>query len=506
MMQAVRGDLPSGTVTFLFTDVEGSTQLLHELGAEAYAEALAEHRRLIREAFAAPRRRRGRHAGRRLLLRVPDGAGRGGGGARRRRGARHGPDPACAWVCTPGTPHVDRRGLRRRRRPPRLRASRPPATAARSCSRRRPRLLVDGRRSSISASTGSRTSRSRVAIFQLGDERFPPLKTISNTNLPQAGELVRRPRATSSPRSLACFADGARLLTLTGPGGTGKTRLAIEAAADLVPELQGRRVLGRRSPRCATRRWSRETIAQTLGAKDGLAEHIGERGDAARARQPRAGGRRGAGAGRAARRACPNLSCSSPAASRCASGRGRVPGAAARRAGGGRALLRARAATRSRRGRSPSSAARLDNLPLAVELAAARAKRSRPAQILERLAQRLDLLKGGRDADPRQQTLRATIEWSYDLLERRRAAALRAPRGLRRRLHARGGRGGRGRRPRHLAVARRQEPRALHGRALLDARDDPRVRVERLAAGRATKYRFGGGTPSSSSSSRRPSG
>ncbi|MDQ3381766.1 MAG: adenylate/guanylate cyclase domain-containing protein, partial [Actinomycetota bacterium] len=46
-------DLPSGTVTFLFTDVEGSTRLLHELGATAYAEALAEHRWLIRDACAA---------------------------------------------------------------------------------------------------------------------------------------------------------------------------------------------------------------------------------------------------------------------------------------------------------------------------------------------------------------------------------------------------------------------------------------------------------------------
>src|SRR5205814_9312935 len=43
--------LPSGTVTFLFTDVEGSTRLLHELGDE-YAEVLAEHRRALREAFA----------------------------------------------------------------------------------------------------------------------------------------------------------------------------------------------------------------------------------------------------------------------------------------------------------------------------------------------------------------------------------------------------------------------------------------------------------------------
>jgi predicted ATPase len=60
---------------------------------------------------------------------------------------------------------------------------------------------------------------------------------------------------------------------------------------------------------------------------------------------------------------------------------------------------------------------RLDNLPLAVELAAARVRVLTPAQILERLEQRLDLLKGGRDADPRQQTLRATIAWSHDLLD-----------------------------------------------------------------------------------------
>ena len=45
-------ELPTGTVTFLFTDIEGSTRLLHELGAEAYDEALIEHRRVLREAFA----------------------------------------------------------------------------------------------------------------------------------------------------------------------------------------------------------------------------------------------------------------------------------------------------------------------------------------------------------------------------------------------------------------------------------------------------------------------
>jgi class 3 adenylate cyclase len=46
-----RPHLPSGTVTFLFTDIEGSTRLLQELG-DPYADVLAEHRRVLREAFA----------------------------------------------------------------------------------------------------------------------------------------------------------------------------------------------------------------------------------------------------------------------------------------------------------------------------------------------------------------------------------------------------------------------------------------------------------------------
>jgi class 3 adenylate cyclase len=51
--EAVRRDLCSGTVTFLFTDVEGSTKLLHKLGVAAYAEATAEHREILRRVFSA---------------------------------------------------------------------------------------------------------------------------------------------------------------------------------------------------------------------------------------------------------------------------------------------------------------------------------------------------------------------------------------------------------------------------------------------------------------------
>ena len=69
---------------------------------------------------------------------------------------------------------------------------------------------------------------------------------------------------------------GARLLTLTGPGGTGKTRLALEVAGSLVPEYKAGvfwvGLASLRDPALVA-----ETIAQVLGAKDGLAEHVGER-------------------------------------------------------------------------------------------------------------------------------------------------------------------------------------------------------------------------------------
>ena len=311
-----------------------------------------------------------------------------------------------------------------------------------------------------------------VPIFQLGAGSFPPLKTISNTNLPRpASSFVGREAELG--KVLGLLQDGARLVTLTGPGGSGKTRLALEAASTLVPEYTAGvfwvGLAPLRDPALVT-----ASIAQTLGAQDGLKAHVGEREllllldnleQVVEAAPELA----------SLVEACPNLKllCTSRELLRV---RGEVeypvlpltePEAVS--------LFCARARL------EPTDeinvlCRRLDSLPLALELAAARAKALSIAQILERVSGHLDVLKGGRDADPRQQTLRATIEWSYELLseqERRMftrlavfagGCTLEAVQEVCWRRH------------RHAAVARREEPPALRRRALLDARDDPRVR------------------------------
>ena len=224
------------------------------------------------------------------------------------------------------------------------------------------------------------------------------------------------------------------MLNLTGPGGTGKTRLALEAASSLVPSYKAgvfwvglaslrdpALVIGDDRP--DTRRQGRSRLPYRR-----------ER-DAPPPRQPRAGDRRSTRALIASQRLSqPHPPRHEPRAPTHPGG-GRVPGAAPRLTGRRLPLLRARADKPTEE--IADLCTRLDSLPLAVELAAARVKALSPAQILERLSSRLDLLKGGRDADPRQQTLRATIEWSYELLSLGRAAAPWPSLCLRGRLHAR---------------------------------------------------------------------
>src|SRR6266704_5615325 len=87
------------------------------------------------------------------------------------------------------------------------------------------RALVDGELADLGEHRVKDFSEP-VWIFQLGEERFPPLKTISNTNLPRpASSFVGRERETAEVAELV---RGHRLVTLSGPGGSGKTRLSIE--------------------------------------------------------------------------------------------------------------------------------------------------------------------------------------------------------------------------------------------------------------------------------------
>jgi predicted ATPase len=409
-MTPVRDDLPTGTVTFLFTDVEGSTRLLDELGEEGYAEALAEHRCLLREAF---RRHGGAEVdtqGDAFFYAFADTGEAVAAAAEAQAALAGGPMTVRMGLHT-GEPRATSEGYvgREVHRAARI------AAAGHGCQvllSKETRELIDDEVIDLGEHR-LKDFAEPVWIFQLGSQRFPPLKSISNTNLPRpASAFVGRERELDEVTSL--LQDGARLLTLTGPGGSGKTRLAIEAAAELVPQFKAGvfwvGLAPLRDPAVVL-----EAIAQTLGAKDGLADHIANREilllldnlEQVVEVAPELA---------SLVESCPNLRLlvTSRELLRV---RGEVEYAVP-------PLTEPEAVTlfceRARAEPDETIAElcrRLDKLPLALELAAARARVLTPAQILERLSKRLDLLKGGRDVEARQQTLRATIEWSYDLLD-----------------------------------------------------------------------------------------
>ncbi len=409
-MTPVRRDLPSGTVTFLFTDVEGSTKLLHELGAEEYAQALAEHRRILRKAFAGNGGVEVDTQGDAFFVAFPTAPSALQAAAQALEGLSPGPIRVRMGIHT-GTPHRAEEGYVGAdvHRAARVAAAGPGG-----------QVLVSAATVALTGADGLRELgehrlkdfQEPVSLYQLGQESFPPLKTISNTNLPRpVSSFVGREREVEDVAAL--LEDGARLVTLTGPGGSGKTRLAIEAAAALVPEFKagvywiGLATL--RDPALVI-----ETIAQTLGSKDGLAEHIGEREllllldnlEQVVVAAPELA---------SLLEACQNLTLlvTSRELLRV---RGEVEYAVLPLAEPEAVELFCARARMEPDETVHELCRALDNLPLALELAAARTRVLSPQQILERLSKRLDLLKGERDADPRQQTLRATIEWSYDLL------------------------------------------------------------------------------------------
>jgi predicted ATPase len=405
-------NLPAGTVTFLFTDVEGSTSLLHELGAEGYAEALAEHRRVIREAAAQHGGVEVDTQGDAFFIAFPTAPGALGAAV----DARDGLNIPVRMGLHSGTPLVTDEGY----------VGGDVHRAARiGASGHGGQILVSASTAALARDAelrdlGPHRLKDLSAperIYQLGAGEFPPLKSLHQTNLPiPATPFLGREKEL--PEVLQLLSD-ARMLTLTGPGGTGKTRLATQAAAMLAEEYPDGvwwvPLAPLRDPELVL-----PTASQTLGAKNGLAEHIGDKSmlllfdnfeqvvDAASDVA-------------SLLTSCPRLRVLVTSRERLqVTGEQEYPvPPLAHEEGVGFFLARARAVSPDFEPVESVSeiCRRLDDLPLALELAAARVKTLSPAQMLERLDHRLPLLTGGaRDLPERQRTLRTTIEWSYGLL------------------------------------------------------------------------------------------
>jgi predicted ATPase/class 3 adenylate cyclase len=428
----VAEELPTGTVTFLFTDIEGSTKLLQELGADAYAAALAEHRRILRDAFAD-------HAGVEVDT---QGDAFFAAFASARNAVASAKDAQTQLSATPirvrmglhsGEALVDDDryvGLDVHR------------TARVAAAGHGGQILVSPTTAPLVESEPLRDLGEHrlkdlsapLRIYQLGDDEFPPLKTLHRTNLPvPATAFLGRQRELESLLALA--RDSHRLLTLTGPGGTGKTRLALQTAAELAEEFPGGvfwvPLASLRDPSLIG-----SAVAQAIGAEEKSATDITE-SIAATVTAPTL----------LLVDNCEHLldgvaSLLSPLLATTEKLRvlatSREPLALA----GERVVLidplersdavelfitRAEAAGASDLDRETASelCAQLDDLPLAIELAAARTAAFPVELLLERLSNRLEFLRGPRDVEERQRTLRATIAWSYDLLTPREQQLLR---------------------------------------------------------------------------------
>jgi predicted ATPase/class 3 adenylate cyclase len=412
----VARELPTGTVTFVFTDVEGSTKLLQQLGADAYADALAQHRRALREAFIRHDGVEVDTQGDSFFLAFSTAPAAIAAAAEAQQMLAAGPIRVRMGIHT-GTPRVTDEGY----------IGADVHRAARiAAAGHGGQILVSSSTASLVEGDGLRDlGEHRLKdlaaperIYQLGGGAFPPLRSLQQTNLPiPVTRFLGRQRELGEVTTL--LGGGvARLLTLTGPAGAGKTRLALQAAAEASDQYPDgvfwAPLAALRDPKLVL-----EMAAQALEARDDLANRIGDRRlllildnfehliDAA----PELAGLLAA---------CPNLHLlvtSRELLRLPAEQAYPVPPLEPQDA---TELFTTRAQAVDPRFQARpvvhELCSRLDNLPLALELAAARVSVLSPEQLLDRLSKRLDLLKAGRGVDPRQQTLRATIAWSYDLL------------------------------------------------------------------------------------------
>jgi predicted ATPase/class 3 adenylate cyclase len=411
-------ELPSGTVTLLFTDIEGSTKLLSELG-ERYADTLAAHRRVLREAFTAYGGVEVDSQGDAFFYAFAEATAAVAAAQEAQQALLGGPVAVRMGVHT-GAPIVTEEGY--------VGIDVHRAARIMSAGHGGQVVLSERTRAELTASNNLLLADLGLhrlkdlgepeQLYQLGDGDFPPLKTLDATNLPVAASpLLGRERELDE--LLALLSDGSRLLTVTGPGGTGKTRLALQVAAELVGYFKDGvfwvPLAGLGDPELVL-----PQVAQTLGARDELQEHL--RGKELLLLLDNA----------------EHLLAAAPALGELLSHvtglRLLVTSRAPLRLSGEREYPleplpesdavtlfceRARAVGRELMPDATVAAIcrRVDGLPLAIELAAARTKLLSPETLLARLEHALPLLTGGaRDAPERQRTLRATIAWSYDLL------------------------------------------------------------------------------------------
>ena len=406
--------LPRGTVTFLFTDIEGSTRLLDELGAEAYGAALAEHRRVLRTSFELHGGVEVDTQGDAFFVAFPTAPG----ALEAAREAQDALELPVRMGLHTGTPLLTDEGYVGAdvHRAARIAASGhgrqilvSAATAA----------LLDGAELRDLGEYRLKDLSAPERIYQLADRDFAPLKTLYKTNLPiPATPFLGRDRELGDVRELLGRGDS-RLLTLTGAGGSGKTRLALHAAGEateaypdgvwwvpLAPLSDPADV----GPAAARALGGGGTLSELVDGRRLLLlldnfEHVIEAA-------PEVAAVLGD---------CPHAHVLVTSRERLSVQGEQVYPVPVLARNESRRLFVARARA-VRADFEPDEqldelCERLDDLPLALELAAARTSLLSTGQLLERLGNRLDLLRGGRDAEVRQQTLRATIEWSYELLE-----------------------------------------------------------------------------------------
>ena len=446
-------ELPTGTATFMFTDIEGSTRLVEELGSD-YGALLARHNELIRTAFAGAGTEVGTEGD--SFFGVFGTAGDAVGAAIRiQRAIATEPWPRGAVVKVRIGIHTGEAAL-----------------AAGGYVgidiHRAARIMSAARGGQILASEATRALVSRAmpsgaSVKDLGEHRlkdlpaperlyqvtaegleseFPPPSTIDSrpNNLPLSTSALVGRAAELEQLARLLRGDTVRLVTLTGPGGIGKTRLAVQAASDVLEHFADGVFLvdlaHAREPTAVL-----VSIAQTTGLavpgdqdlRRAIAEHL-------RARrlllvldnfeQVMAAAEDAA----ELVRQCPRIAIlvTSREALRVR-GEQLLPVPPLSLPTGSTGAVGSSAVTlfveRGREAR-PSFGlddetapivgeicARLDGLPLAIELAAARLRLFSPAELRDRLRGGLDVLgSGARDLPDRQRTLRDTIAWSYELL------------------------------------------------------------------------------------------